>query len=162
MREVFNIFDVNHSGFIEPFELKAALRAIGFDVKKADVREIIDNLRNSQKKKNQNSRRFEEEEEEEECGNSRRDFLNFEEFTQVVTTQLSSRNIEDEISRAFSLFDPQNTGKIGVEQLRVALAQLGEGKKIKDDELQGLIDIFDTDGDGFLNYEEYRAILVGK
>ena len=140
MREVFNIFDLNHSGYIEPYELKCALRAIGFDVRKSDVTGILETLRGE--------------------GNANKD-LDFDEFKTVVTQMLAGRNTEDEIVRAFSLFDPHNTGKIGLPELRAVMNQLGD-KKIKDDVLKQMIREFDTDGDGALSYDEYRAILVGQ
>ena len=34
LREAFNLFDTDHSGAVDARELKAAMRALGFDVKK--------------------------------------------------------------------------------------------------------------------------------
>merc|ERR1719161_3253 len=41
LREAFNLFDTEHSGTIDARELKAALRALGFEVKKEDVRRML-------------------------------------------------------------------------------------------------------------------------
>merc|ERR1712187_629652 len=41
LREAFNLFDTEHSGTIDARELKAALRALGFEVKKEDVRMML-------------------------------------------------------------------------------------------------------------------------
>ena len=37
LKEAFHLFDTNHSGNIDCREFKAAMRAMGFEMKKADV-----------------------------------------------------------------------------------------------------------------------------
>jgi Ca2+-binding EF-hand superfamily protein len=41
IKEAFDLFDTDGSGSIDAKELKAAMRALGFQVKKADVRKMI-------------------------------------------------------------------------------------------------------------------------
>eukprot|EP00304_Pavlova_gyrans_P008968 CAMPEP_0206058608 /NCGR_PEP_ID=MMETSP1466-20131121/47051_1 /ASSEMBLY_ACC=CAM_ASM_001126 /TAXON_ID=44452 /ORGANISM="Pavlova gyrans, Strain CCMP608" /LENGTH=100 /DNA_ID=CAMNT_0053433903 /DNA_START=53 /DNA_END=352 /DNA_ORIENTATION=+ len=41
IREAFNLFDTDHSGSIDYRELKAAMRALGFEVKKEELRKMI-------------------------------------------------------------------------------------------------------------------------
>ena len=41
IREAFNLFDTDGSGTIDARELKAAMRALGFQVKKAEIRKMI-------------------------------------------------------------------------------------------------------------------------
>ena len=41
VREAFNLFDTDGSGSIEVKELKAAMRALGFQVKKAEIRKMV-------------------------------------------------------------------------------------------------------------------------
>ena len=41
LKEAFSLFDTDGSGSIDAKELKAAMRALGFQVKKADVRKMI-------------------------------------------------------------------------------------------------------------------------
>merc|ERR1711865_845798 len=41
IREAFNLFDTDHSGSIDYRELKAAMRALGFAVKKEELREMM-------------------------------------------------------------------------------------------------------------------------
>ena len=40
IREAFNLFDTDHSGSIDYRELKAAMRALGFEVKKEELRKM--------------------------------------------------------------------------------------------------------------------------
>ena len=40
IREAFNLFDTDHSGSIDYRELKAAMRALGFEVKKEELKKM--------------------------------------------------------------------------------------------------------------------------
>ncbi|KAK8878373.1 hypothetical protein M9Y10_005141 [Tritrichomonas musculus] len=163
MREVFNTFDINKTGYIEPFELKVALRAMGFNVTKADVREIIANLRgvsveaieqgedmirSSNENNSQNNDTYVDV------------AINFEEFKDIVEIQLGNKNEEDEIKRAFDLLDVKHRGKIGLEELKVVMKILNEENKMSDVALKKMIKMFDKDGDGEINFDEYRAIIM--
>jgi Ca2+-binding EF-hand superfamily protein len=37
LKEAFHLFDTNHSGNIDAREFKAAMRALGYDIKKPEV-----------------------------------------------------------------------------------------------------------------------------
>ena len=41
IKEAFNLFDTDNSGSIDVKELKAAMRALGFQVKKAEIRKLL-------------------------------------------------------------------------------------------------------------------------
>lgn len=41
IKEAFHLFDTDGSGSIDARELKAAMRALGFQVKKAEIRQMI-------------------------------------------------------------------------------------------------------------------------
>ena len=41
IKEAFHLFDTDGSGSIDVRELKAAMRALGFQVKKAEIRQMI-------------------------------------------------------------------------------------------------------------------------
>ena len=42
--EAFNLFDTDHSGAVDARELKAAMRALGFDIKKEQVRTMLNDI----------------------------------------------------------------------------------------------------------------------
>eukprot|EP01028_Stygiella_incarcerata_P004229 TRINITY_DN1905_c0_g1_i1.p1 TRINITY_DN1905_c0_g1~~TRINITY_DN1905_c0_g1_i1.p1 ORF type:complete len:119 (-),score=36.23 TRINITY_DN1905_c0_g1_i1:261-617(-) len=75
----------------------------------------------------------------------------------TVTEKISQRDPDEEILKAFRLFDDDSSGKITLKNLRRVARELGE--TMTDDELQAMIDEFDRDGDGEINEEDFMAIM---
>ncbi len=59
--------------------------------------------------------------------------------------------------QAFALFDDNGNGFISLRSLRRVAQELGE--TIPDDELQAMIDEFDTDGDGRIDVNDFKSIM---
>ena len=96
LKEAFNLFDTDNNGQIDAKELKAALRALGFQVKKAEVRKMISDI------------------DRDEAGT-----VSFDDFVELMTGRMSERDSREEIAKVFSLFDHENTGKISFRDLKV-------------------------------------------
>lgn len=136
IKEAFELFDTDKDNAIDYHELKVAMRALGFDVKKADVLKILrDYDRESTGK------------------------IQFDDFREVTTDWILDRDPQEEIFKAFRLFDDDQTGKISVRNLRRVARELGEN--MTDEELRSMIDEFDKDGDGEINDSEFLAIMTG-
>ena len=134
IKEAFDIFDSDKSGTIDRHELRVAMRAMGFDVSKADIIQIM------------------EAKDPENTGT-----LNFNAFSEVVGEKMAQRDPLEEIRKAFALFDDDHTGKISIKNIRRVARELGEG--MTDEELQAMIDEFDTDHDGQISEQEFIAIM---
>ncbi len=74
-----------------------------------------------------------------------------------MTHKYAERDPEEEILKAFELFDNDNTGKINLSNLRRVARELGEN--LTDDELQAMIDEFDKDQDGKIDRNEFLSIM---
>ena len=142
MEEVFNIFDIDKNGSINGFELKIALRALGFLASNEECAAIM------QRYTSQPGHPF--------------DALNVEEFCRIISEENAKKKPEDEIREAFELFDIEDKGSITVKNLRSALNQLGKGNLRTDEQLQQEIDRWDKDRDGRLNFEEFKAIMLNQ
>ena len=115
IREAFNLFDTDSSGSIDAKELKAAMRALGFQVKKAEIRQMISDI-------------------DKDASGS----IEFDEFVEMMTGKMGERDSREEIMKVFELFDDDNSGKISFRNLKRVANELGEN--LTDEELQEMID----------------------
>lgn len=130
IKQAFTVFDSNSDGKLDYHELKVAMKALGFDAKKS---EVLDLLRTYDP---QNKR-----------------LITYDDFFQVMKTKILQRDPEEELRRAFDLFDVNHTGKITFADLKRVAHEIGEN--LRDDELQAMIDVFDLDEDGAISLEEF-------
>eukprot|EP00397_Hematodinium_sp_SG-2012_P052913 GEMP01062858.1.p2 GENE.GEMP01062858.1~~GEMP01062858.1.p2 ORF type:complete len:182 (+),score=61.91 GEMP01062858.1:73-618(+) len=134
LREAFNLFDTDASGLIDARELKAVIRALGFEVKKDDVRQMLRDI-----------------------GRDPTQPISFEDFCKIMGGRMGSRNSREEISKVFKLFDEDDMGKISFRNLKRVAQEIGEN--LTEAELQEMIDEADKDGDGLINHEEFYRVM---
>ena len=91
------------------------MRALGFDVRKKDVLELMADYDRD--------------------GSGQ---IEFQDFLDIMTTKINERDPTEEILKAFKLFDEDGTGKISLKNLRRIARELGEN--LSDEELQAMID----------------------
>nr|KAJ3421946.1 Calcium-binding component of the spindle pole body (SPB) half-bridge [Polyrhizophydium stewartii] len=135
IKEAFELFDTDKDNALDYHELKVAMRALGFDVKKPEVLKI---LRDYDK--------------------AGQGLIDFDDFNKVMTERILDRDPLEEIRKAFQLFDDDLTGKISLRNLRRVAKEIGEN--LDDTELQAMIDEFDLDQDGEINEQEFIAIMT--
>eukprot|EP00397_Hematodinium_sp_SG-2012_P046465 GEMP01052503.1.p1 GENE.GEMP01052503.1~~GEMP01052503.1.p1 ORF type:complete len:154 (+),score=44.31 GEMP01052503.1:388-849(+) len=134
LREAFILFDTDASGLIDARELKAVIRALGFEVKKDDVRQMLRDI-----------------------GRDPTQAISFEDFCAIMGGKMGMRNSREEILKIFKLFDEDDTGKISFRNLKRVAQEIGEN--FTDAEMQEMIEEADRDGDGLLNQEEFYRVL---
>ena len=135
IKEAFNLFDTEGRGNIDVRELKAAFRALGFQVKKSEIRQMFIDMDKDLSAAT----------------------VSYEEFIEMVTPRMLNRDSRDEIMKVFALFDDDNTGSISFKNLKRVAMELGEN--LTDEELQEMIDEADRDGDGVINEEEFYRVM---
>jgi centrin-3 len=133
-QEAFSLFDTDHSGTIDYRELKVAMRALGFAVKKDEVDAIM------------------REYDRDDSGS-----IEYPEFREIMMERMGDRNPQDELAKAFKIFDDDGSGVITVRNLRRIAKELGED--VNDEELFAMIDEFDQNGDGVIDEKEFLAIM---
>ena len=130
----FFFFSFNASGTIDAKELKVAMRALGFEPKKEEIKKMISDI--------------------DKDGSGT---IDFSEFLEMMTSKMSERDSREEILKAFRLFDDDETGKISFRNLKRVAKELGEN--MTDEELQEMIDEADRDGDGEISEDEFLRIM---
>ncbi|KAJ1725672.1 Calcium-binding component of the spindle pole body (SPB) half-bridge [Coemansia erecta] len=135
IREAFNLFDTKKSGYLDYFELKVAMRALGFDLKKDEVLKLLQRQNADDHSK-----------------------ISQDGFMKVAAEMISNRNPVDEYKKAFKLIDENNTGFITANSLRRIARELGEN--ISDEEISAMIEEFDIRGDGNIKEDEFVQIMM--
>ncbi|CAI6357323.1 unnamed protein product [Macrosiphum euphorbiae] len=134
IREAFELFNVDGSGSIGTKELKVAMRALGFEPKKEEIKRMLLNI-----------------------NKQHTGVITYDDFVTLMSIKMTDKDSKEEIIKAFKLFDDDCTGKITFSNLKRIAQELGEN--IVDEELQEMIDEADKDGDGEVSQEEFLQIM---
>lgn len=130
LRTAFDLFDKNKDGHISAEELGNVLRAMGQTPTDQDIKDII-----------------------READTDKNGSIEFEEFKTIISKKMKPEISEDELREAFKVFDRDNSGKISVEELRWAMANLGE--KMTNEQIDDMMKVADKNKDGHIDYSEF-------
>ena len=142
------MFDTNGSGIIDMKDLKVALRALGFEPAKEEIKKLISDLNNNAQG----------------AGGRERDrdkdgqvAIDFNDFLEIMTTKMSEKDSIDELEKAFILFSQSKTF-IEFGDLKRIARELGEN--MSDDELKEMMyEANKTDRDGAVDKKAFLGIL---
>merc|ERR1712087_934566 len=122
------------SGNIDQKELKVAMRALGFEPKREEIKRMMS-----------------------EADKDGSGVIDYPEFLDMMTQKMAERDPREEMLKAFRLFDDDETGKISFRNLKRVAKELGEN--MTDDEITEMIEEADRDGDGEISEEEFMRIM---
>lgn len=140
--QVFKVFDANGDGKISALELTEVLLCLGYEKSTADdeakamMREVDSN------------------------GDG---FIDLNEFM-VAMNPVNGNSVNgngneyDHLMDAFMIFDADKNGLISAGELRRVLLSLGS-KNCSISECKKMIKGVDRDGDGFVDFEEFRSMM---
>lgn len=74
-----------------------------------------------------------------------------------MSKNLQDTDPEDIMMESFKVFDRDNNGNIGVDELQRVLKLLGQD--FRDYEIENMIKGADYDNDGFVNYEDFTKMM---
>merc|ERR1712046_528433 len=118
-------------------ELKVALRALGFEPKKEELKKLVSDLDKSSSQSGQGQ-------------------LDFNEFLEIMTAKMIEKDSKEQIQKAFQLFKGPS-GKISFDDLKAVAKELGE--QMSDEELMEMIREADKDEDHEVSEEEFMRII---
>lgn len=126
-------------------DLKVALRALGFEPAKEEIKRLISDLNNN------NANRDREKDKEGQVT------IDFNDFLEIMTTKMSEKDQPEELEKAFILFS-QNKPFIEFTDLRRIARELGE--TMSDDELKEMMfEANKADRDGTVERKDFLSIL---
>uniref|UniRef100_A0A8I3NMZ8 Uncharacterized protein n=3 Tax=Canis lupus TaxID=9612 RepID=A0A8I3NMZ8_CANLF len=128
-QEAFDLFDADGIGTIDVKELKMAMRALGLEPQKEEIKKM---MRGHLGK------------------------MNFSDFLTVMTQKISEKDTKEEILKTFKLFNDDETGKIRFKNLKHVAKESSEN--LTDEKLQKMIDEADRHGDREVN-EKFLHVM---
>ncbi|KAA0053141.1 hypothetical protein IC582_013665 [Cucumis melo] len=129
---VFNKFDKNGDGKISVSELGAALGELSGNISTGEIHRIMSEI--------------------DKDGDG---FIDLDEFTDFTS---SSTGGNKDLQDAFDLYDIDKNGLISAKELHSVLKRLGEKCSLKD--CCRMISSVDVDGDGHVNFEEFKKMMT--
>lgn len=134
IKEAFELFDLDGSGLINPQELYLTLCTFGYENAKDEIKKII-----------------------EEIGNIKDRYIDFTEFLKITNSILLNRDSASDMKKAFARFDDDSTNEITFRNLKRISLELGE--QLTDEELAEMVKAADFDGDGVVNFEDFKKLM---
>ncbi|KAM5581961.1 putative calcium-binding protein CML19 [Rosa sericea] len=130
---VFNQFDGNGDRKISPLELQQCVEAIGGELSSSEAEAAVEYL-----------------------DSDRDGLLGFDDFVKFVEEGDEEEKVND-LREAFKMYDMDGCGCITPKSLKRMLSRLGESRSV--DECKVMIARFDLNGDGVLNFDEFKVMM---
>lgn len=155
------MFDLDKDQRIDYHEFKVALKALGFDLPKSEILNLLTahGISPDSQPPPQAPQQPQHLSRQAPPVTPGRLQLTLPAFQTIAARLIADRDPRDEILRAFALFDTDDKGKITLEDLRRVARELGEG--LEEEELIAMIEEFDLDGKGGVGREEFLNICMG-
>ncbi|XP_041452928.1 caltractin-like isoform X2 [Lytechinus variegatus] len=135
LRMVFDTFDKNKKGYIDAFDLRSAMRVLGFKLSHEQIDEAIADI----------GRRIGE--------------VSFPDFVELVAhRQGDSRDIYDEIHQGFDMMDYGKKGCLSTDDLKMVAKETGV--KVSDSMIREMIEEASSSGDNTINRDEFVAVML--
>ncbi|XP_055815374.1 probable calcium-binding protein CML25 [Solanum dulcamara] len=137
LQQVFNKFDINGDGKISSSELAFIMASLRNAVTEEESIKMISEV--------------------DADGDG---FIDLREFIELNTKNIDSDEVMENLKDAFSVFDVDKNGSISAEELQKVMKSIGEECTME--ECRKMIGGIDCDGDGMIDFEEFKVMMIGK
>ncbi|XP_055831128.1 calmodulin-like protein 3 [Solanum dulcamara] len=138
LHRIFQMFDRNGDGTITKKELNDSLQSLGIHIEEQELVHMIEKIDVN--------------------GDG---YIDVDEFGTLYKSIMDEKDEEEDMREAFNVFDQNGDGYITVDELRSVLGSLGlkQGKTLED--CKRMIMKVDVDGDGMVDFKEFRQMMKG-
>ena len=133
----FNNFDKDQDGLISYQELKELMKQTSKSFIEADLQDLLNEVDINEKGQ-----------------------INCKTYIDIISKLNRKNDTDDEIIEVFKIFDKDNSGLISTKKIMDVFLKIDEN--IKEEEVLQMIKECDIDQDGYLNYEEFCAMVQNK
>ena len=136
-KKIFNSQSKDQDGSVNTSELANIFKSINIDASDEEIKEIIGKLDLENKTE-----------------------INYEEFLSIINQKDKDVDEEEEVLKAFKVFDKEGNGLININELKDIMLNIGNNWS--EDELNEMLGEADIDMDGYINYEEFVRTMMSK
>jgi Ca2+-binding EF-hand superfamily protein len=173
IQTAFRLFDPNLNGYIDPPSFEVMARSLGFRMSKVQILGMVESA--WEERLQQNVHGVNEQSEEATTEERRR--IDLSTAIYILSKKgYSNRNASDEMYMYFRIFDRDNKGCITLEDLTRAHSEIVQTEKelrqefgeldvldsywnVNEETLKLMIEEFDGDGDGVIDFEEFKRVV---
>ncbi len=136
-KKVFESYSKGQEGNVNKQELANIFKAINIDASDEEIKEIIKKMDLEDKKE-----------------------INYDEFLTIINQREKDVDEEEEVLKAFKVFDKEGNGLININELKDIM--LSMGNNWSENEINEMFAEADIDMDGYLNYEDFVRTMMSK
>ncbi|KAI0241176.1 20 kDa calcium-binding protein [Lamellibrachia satsuma] len=133
--EAFNSFDKRDEGRIRVNDVSGTMRKLGHNIK-PDFLEKMEDFIDTE-------------------GTG---YIDFEEFRMILERKMQEDEDEKELKEMFRVLDKEKKGEVDVKELRWIIKNLGDD--LSEEDIDDMIADVDTDGSGWVDYDEFAKLML--
>ncbi|KAI8037191.1 uncharacterized protein LOC128255695 [Drosophila gunungcola] len=134
VREAFNLYDTEKTGWVSVKQLGGVMRALGEMLTEAEIYQLAN-----------------------ECSSDFGGQVQFKDFLYVMSKRLEEENSLVSLKTAFKIFDRNEVNHFTTAEIRTIMTNLGE--KMSDEDLNEMFQDIDLDKDGKISFSEFVTAM---
>ena len=136
-KKIFKLHSNGENGYINKNDLVTIFKSINIDASDEEIKEIIKQLDLEEKKE-----------------------INYDEFLSIINQREKDVDEQEEVLKAFKVFDKDGNGLININELKDIMLSIGNNWD--ENEINEMFVDADYDNDGYINYEEFVRTMMSK
>ncbi|KAI9151664.1 Cell division control protein 31 [Paramyrothecium foliicola] len=146
--EIFDLMDMKKKGWLNSYEFRHSLAALGFDMPKPEYFRLLEAY-GTVPPDWQGSHN---------CPVNRL-YVYLDGFRLCAAKLIANRDPREEAAKVFNMFDYDQDGIISLDDMRRLAQDIKEERSMTDEEIQSMIEHLDHDGKGGVNLEEFIQMM---
>ena len=136
-KKIFKLHSNGENGYINKNDLVTIFKSINIEASDEEIKEIIKQLDLEEKKE-----------------------INYDEFLSIINQREKDVDEQEEVLKAFKVFDKDGNGLININELKDIMLSIGNNWD--ENEINEMFADADYDNDGYINYEEFVRTMMSK
>lgn len=140
LKDIFELFDEDGSGTIDPSEVTQILSHLGLDKRNPIVFQMIEDMK------------------------ARTKAITFDDFLNIVVTRLGDTRSREGLAKLFTVYDTDGTGTIDFEKFKQVAREIGEN--LNDDQILEMMHhvhvLNKTESNESFDFEEFYKVVTKK